>query len=75
MKFDIDVSGCDIFNDGYVICIARSDGEIIKGFKFNKNLVNDLINNWKANKYIYQYNIPETKRGIFKVRICSAIIY
>ena len=32
MKFEIDVSGYDIFNDTYVICIAREDGEIIKDF-------------------------------------------
>ncbi|MEK6859631.1 MAG: hypothetical protein AABX54_02340 [Nanoarchaeota archaeon] len=75
MKFEIDVSGYDIFKDTYVICIARNDGEIIKGFKFNEGLVNNLIRNWKANKYRYEYNDYETKRGIFKVRIYSIILY
>lgn len=68
MKFEIDVSGYDMFNDTYIICIARDDGEIIKGFKFNKKLVTDIVNNWKSNKYRYEYNQFETKRGIFKVR-------
>ena len=75
MKFEIDVSGYDMFNDTYVICIARDDGEIIKGFKFNKKLVDDILNNWKNNKYRYEYNTFETKRGIFKVRIYSIIVY
>ena len=75
MKFEIDVSGYDLFNDTYVICIASEDREIIKGFKFDKNLINTLISNWKANKYRYEYNQYETKRGIFKVRIYSITIY
>jgi hypothetical protein len=75
MKFEVDVSGYDIFNDTYVICIARDDGEIVKGFKFNKELTDRLITNWKANKYRYEYNHYETKRGIFKVRIYSIILY
>jgi hypothetical protein len=45
------------------------------GFKFNKDLINKLISNWKENKYHYEYNQYETKRGIFKVRIYSIIIY
>ena len=36
MKFEIDVSGYDIFNDTYVICIASDNGELIKDFKVNK---------------------------------------
>ena len=58
MKFEIDVSGYDIFKDTYVICLARDDGEIIKGFKFDKGLIGNLVTNWKANKYRYEYNIP-----------------
>ena len=75
MKFEIDVSGYDIFKDIYVICIARDDGEIVKGFKFNKELVDNLVTNWKGNKYRYEYNNYETKRGIFKVRVYSIILY
>lgn len=75
MKFEIDVSGCDIFDENYVICIARDDGEIIRGFKLDKNLINNLVSNWKSNKYKYEWDRFETKRGIFKVRIYSIIIY
>lgn len=75
MKFEVDVSGYDIFKDTYVICIARDDGEIIRGFKFTKELVNILISNWKKNKYRYKYNSFETNRGIFKVRIYSIVLY
>lgn len=69
------LAGADIFLDNYVICIARDDGEVIKGFKLSKELIDKLILNWKANKYKYEYNPYETKRGIFKVRIYSIIIY
>src|SRR3989344_693415 len=75
MKFEIDVSGYDIFKDTYVICLARDDGEIIKGFKFDKGLIGNLVTNWKANKYRYEYNLYETKRGIFKVRLYSIVLY
>jgi len=75
MKFEVDVSGYDLFKDTYVICMAREDGEIIKGFKFTKDLISALISNWKENKYRYEYNQFETKRGIFKVRIYSIIIH
>ena len=38
MKFEIDVAGYDIFWDkNYTICIASES--VIKGFKFNKELV------------------------------------
>ena len=53
MKFEIDISGYDIFNDTYVICIASDNGEVINGFKVNIELANALITNWKSNKYRY----------------------
>jgi hypothetical protein len=75
VKFEVDVSGYDIFNDTYVICIARDDGAVIKGFKFTKEMVDSLVHNWKQGKYRYSYNFYETKRGIFKVRIYSIVLY
>ncbi len=47
MIFDIDVSGGDLLNKDYVICIANRDG-IIKGFKFNTyiNLPLKEIEEW-----------------------------
>jgi hypothetical protein len=75
MKFEIDVRGYDLFNDTYVICIAQDNGDMIKGFKFSKELITSLVSNWKANKYRYPYDSFETKRGIFKVRIYSMVLY
>ena len=75
MKFEIDVSGYDIFKDVYVICIAQDNGDIIKGFKFSKELITALVSNWKANKYNYYYDSFETKRGIFKARVYSIVLY
>lgn len=76
MKFEIDVAGYDIFGDGsYTICIAKDDGTLIKGFKFSKEIADSLISNWKSNKYRYPYDLKETKRGIFKVRIYCIVLY
>lgn len=75
MKFEIDVSGYDIFQEvNYTICLANNEG-IIKGFKFNKMLIDSLISNWKNNKYRYVYDSMETKRGIFKVRVYCIILH
>jgi hypothetical protein len=73
MKFEIDVSGSDIFEENYVICIASN--EIIKGFKFSKELVTQILERWKGNNYRYEYNKFETKRSFLKVRIYCIIIY
>jgi len=76
MKFEIDVAGYDLFRDkDFVICMARDDGSLIKGFKFSEELIDSLISNWKLNRYKYYYNQAETKRGILKVRIYSIVIY
>ena len=77
MKFEVDVSGFDIFNEkDYTICIASNEGTgIIKGFKLNEGLINSLISNWKNNKYRYKYDTYGTKRGIFKVRIYCIILH
>jgi hypothetical protein len=75
MKFEVDVSGNDMFNDVFTICLAQDNGEIILGFKFNKELITSLISNWKSNKYRYVYDKFETKRGILKVRIYSIVLY
>jgi len=74
MKFEIDVSGYDIFNDGgYVICIANGDKETIKWFKFSKDLMEHLKLNWK--KGGYKYGLSNKQRGFLKVRLYSIIIY
>ena len=80
MKFEIDVSGDDMFNNSkYTICIASKenvDGKsIIKGYKMDKEIKKVLIEKWKNNKYRYPYNKFEKNRGTFKVRIYCIIIY
>jgi len=79
MKFEIDVSGDDLFKSKYTICIASKDKmngkSIIKGFRFDKKLLDILIGNWKENKYRYFYNGKEKKRGLFKVRIYCIVLY
>jgi len=72
MKFEVDVSGYDIFAGGYSICIANGTG-IVKGFKMNQNLISSIQNNWKKGMYRYKYT--KGRKGILKVRIYSAIIH
>jgi hypothetical protein len=79
MKFEIDVSGSDLFKPRYSICIASKEKingkTIIKGWRINEEIKKTLIENWKENKYRYNYNEKEKKRGLFKVRIYCIIIY
>jgi len=72
MRFEIDVSGADIFHDDYVICIANGDG-IVKGFKFKKKLSDEIVSKWVRGKYRYEHST--NKQGIFKVRIYCIILY
>lgn len=75
MRFEIDMSGCDIFKNGTahgsVIGISDYNG-MIRGFQLNKELVDNLKTNWKAGKYFCRYS----KRGLgfFKAMVYSAII-
>ena len=79
MKFEIDVSGDDLFKPKYTICIACKDEtgrkSIIKGFRIDEEIKKRLIERWKENKYRYHYDKFEKKRGLFKVRIYCIIIY
>jgi hypothetical protein len=76
MKFEIDVSGHDLFAKDYVICVAEKDNDgpaRIKGFKFSKEISEKLQENWKNGEYKYPY--LRNKRGFLKVRIYSIILY
>jgi hypothetical protein len=76
MKCEIDVSGQDLFDENYVICVAEKDKKekpIIKGFKFTKEISEKLKENWKKGKYKYPYQ--NRKKGLFKVRIYSIILF
>jgi hypothetical protein len=79
MKFEIDVSGYDLFKPKYTICIASKEGvdgkSIIKGFEIDEETKQTLIKRWKENKYRYHFDEHEKKRGLFKVRIYCIIIY
>lgn len=80
MKFEIDVSGDDLFtNLKYTICIASKDKingkSIIRGYRIDEEVKKTLIEKWKDNKYRYPYNEFEMNRGTFKVRIYCIIIY
>ncbi len=76
MKFEIDVAGYDMFEDrDFIICIAKEDGSIIKGFKFNKELIDSLNSDWKAGKFKYVYDAIESKRGRLKARIYCIVVY
>ena len=72
MKFEIDVSGDDIFHENYVVCIAGEE-DIIKGFKFKKELIETIISNWQGKKYGYEKS--DRGRGFFKVKLYCVIIY
>ncbi len=80
MKFEIDVSGNDLFtNPKYTICIASKDKiggkSIIKGYKISEEIKKTLITKWKNNQYRYEYTKSERTRGSFKIRIYCIIIY
>lgn len=72
MRFEIDVSGSDIFHDDYVICIADGNG-VVKGFKFNKKFSDELVGKWVRGKYKYKHSA--NKQGIFKVRLYCIVVY
>ncbi|MBS3088011.1 hypothetical protein J4226_05445 [Candidatus Pacearchaeota archaeon] len=72
MKYEIDVSGYDLFQEGYTICVA-SDCGIVKGFKFKDNLIAEIQNKWS--KGFYRYRPTKGQRGLLKVRIYCIIIH
>ena len=72
MKFEIDVSGMDLLNKNYVICIANKN-KIIKGFKFDNKLISILCSRYGQKSYRYK----KSKKGksLFKIRLYCIIIY
>lgn len=71
MKFEIDMSGCDILRDNSVIGISGGNG-LIRGFKINTKLINGLLNNWKNKEYFCRFSIRN--QGFFKAMIYSSVI-
>jgi hypothetical protein len=72
MKFEVDVSGEDIFNKDYVICIANKDG-IIKGYKISAG-VGSIINS-RHGQGLYRYDKSKSGKSLLKIRVYSIIIY
>lgn len=71
MHLEIDVSGSDIFDEHYSICLSAGGGRI-KGFKFNKELIANIKKNWKEGKYD-KYSYQPKNQGAFKARIYCVI--
>ena len=71
MKFEIDVSGEDLLNVGYTICVANKDH--IKGFKMNRRFVDALHSRY--NQRIYRYHESKKGRSSLKVRLYCCLIY
>ncbi len=70
--FDIDVSGSDILSKDYTICVADKK-DIIRGFKFEEEIINKLSSGFKAGKY--KYKDSGKNKPVFKIRLYSIIIY
>ena len=72
MEFEVDVSGDDLFSNGYSIVVAK-DHDIIKGFKFDRKLIQIL----RARQGEGRYRYPLTLRGksFLRVRIYCIVIY
>jgi hypothetical protein len=72
MEFDIDVSGDDILNSNYSICVANNDGYIL-GFKFSSELIKIL--SAKLGQNLYKYKTSQKQKATFKLRLYSIVIY
>ncbi|MBS3094843.1 hypothetical protein J4474_04205 [Candidatus Pacearchaeota archaeon] len=72
MEFEIDVSGEDIFNKDYTICVANRD-KIIKGFKFSESLISPLLSRY--NQGMYKYSNSKKGKSDMKIRVYCVVIY
>ena len=72
MDFEIDVSGEDLLNKNYAICIADRNN-IIKGFKFEEKIIEDLCS--KYGQGFYKYKKSQSGKALFKIRLYCIVIY
>ncbi|MFA5176380.1 MAG: hypothetical protein WC413_03940 [Candidatus Nanoarchaeia archaeon] len=72
MIFEIDVSGEDILNSNYSIVVADKNN-LIRGFKFTKELI-EILNSRKGEGK-YRYNLSKQGKAFFRVRLYCIIIY
>lgn len=73
VKFEIDVSGSDILEKNYTICVADNNS-IIKGFKFSKELCSILSSKYGQGLY-KKYKKSQQGKVTFKLRLYSIAIY
>jgi hypothetical protein len=72
MEFEVDVSGEDILNKDYTICVANKDS-FIKGFKFDEKILGVLSS--KFSQENYKYKKSKNGRSAFKIRLYCLVIY
>ena len=72
MMFEIDVSGEDILNSDYTIVVANKDN-LIRGFKFTKDLIKIL--NDRKGEGKYRYPLSKQGKAFVRVRLYCIIIY
>lgn len=72
MIFEIDVSGKDLLSKNYTICIANKDS-LIRGFKFDNELVNSICSRYGQN--LYKYSKSKKGKSGLKVRIYCIVLY
>ena len=72
--FEIDVSGEDLLNGEYSICVAEKNGTIIKGFKINKRY-SEILNARYGQGIYNRYRKSQQGKANLKLRIYCVIIY
>ncbi len=72
MEFDIDLSGEDIFSKDSTIVIADNN-DIIRGYKFNEEIIKILISRYKNGKY--RYSNSKQQKVFFRIRTYCIIIH
>ena len=70
MDFEVDVSGEDLLNPHYTICLADT---VVKGFKFGPELVRVI--NSRHGQGIYRYDVSKKGRSQLKIRLYCVIVY
>ncbi len=70
--FEIDVSGEDLLNKDYTICIADKNS-LIRGFKFSEKLVKDLCSRYGQG--FYRYKKSKKGKANFRVRLYCVVVY
>jgi hypothetical protein len=73
MNFEIDISGEDVLKKDYTICITDNN-RIIKGFKFNNDLVNILSSRYGQGIY-KKYSKSQKGKATFKIRLYCIVIH